>query len=308
MLKLWQLYQKNFLNYLKLECAFAANSLEAYQRDINHWIEFIFLEKLNLCPKEVQSTHVSLFLAYLYDLGISANSAARMLSALKSFFNFLVMEGIIKQSPAELVERPKLARKLPDVLEVHEIEKIIAQIDLSTPEGIRNKAILEVLYSSGLRVSELVNLQLSNLYFDIGFIKIVGKGNKERFVPIGRDARNYTQIYIDTVRCFQNIKPKQEDYVFISKHGTKLSRQMVFLFLKDLVKKAQISKNISPHVFRHSFATHLIEGGADLRAVQDMLGHSSIITTQIYTHLDREYLKQTLERYHPRNNTQRDKK
>ena len=211
-----------------------------------------------------------------------------------------MLENVIQTDPSELVESPRLPRKLPDVLAYHEIEQILESIDHATPEGTRNRAIIEVLYSCGLRVSELTGLQLTNCYFDIGFIRVVGKGDKVRLVPIGRDAIKYTQIYLDTVRCQLEVKKESEDIVFLNKRGGQLSRVMIFLIIKDLVEKAGIAKNVSPHTFRHSFATHLIEGGASLRAVQEMLGHESIITTEIYTHLDRDYLRQVITEFHPR--------
>jgi integrase/recombinase XerD len=231
---------------------------------------------------------------------MSAHSQARILSGIKSFYKYLLMEDIIKNDPSHLIESPKLGRKLPDTLSFPEIETLLSAIDLSTPEGARNRAILEVLYSSGLRVSELVELKLTNVYFDIGFLRVIGKGSKERLVPIGSDALKYLNIYIDQIRCHIPVKKEYENNVFLNRRGGSLSRVMIFMIIKDLAIITGLKKSISPHTFRHSFATHLIEGGADLRAVQEMLGHESITTTEIYTHLDRDYLKQVIKDFHPR--------
>jgi integrase/recombinase XerD len=231
---------------------------------------------------------------------MSAQSQARILSGIKSFYKYLLMEDIIKNDPSHLIESPKLGRKLPDTLSLIEIDELLAAIDLSTPEGARNRAIIETLYSSGLRVSELVELKLTNVYADIGFLRVTGKGSKERLVPVGRDALKYLNIYIDQIRCHVPVKKEFENYVFLNRRGGKLSRVMVFMIIKELAEVIGLQKSISPHTFRHSFATHLIEGGADLRAVQEMLGHESITTTEIYTHLDRDYLKQIIKDYHPR--------
>lgn len=232
-------------------------------------------------------------------MGLEATSQARILSGIRSFYKYCYIEQIVKKDPTTLLESPKLKRALPDVLSFEEIETIIGQIDLSKPEGGRNKAILETMYSCGLRVSEVVNLRISGLYPDVGFIRVTGKGDKERLVPIGSDAIKYIRIYQQDIRVHMPLKPGNEDILFLNRRGSKLSRVMIFLLLKDLVIQAGIKKNISPHTFRHSFATHLVEGGADLRAVQEMLGHESITTTEIYTHLDREYLRETLHRFHP---------
>ncbi len=239
------------------------------------------------------------FVEWIAKLGINATSQARIISGIRSFFKFCMIENIITKDPAVLLDAPKLKRSLPDVLSFEEIENIISQIDLSKPDGTRNKAILETMYSCGLRVSETVNLKISCLYFDIGFIRVIGKGDKERLVPIGRDAIKYIKIYRDTVRNYITPQKNFEDVLFLNKFGKSLSRVMIFYIIKDLAKKAGITKNISPHTFRHSFATHLVEGGADLRAVQEMLGHESITTTEIYTHLSRDYLRETLQNFHP---------
>ena len=236
----------------------------------------------------------------MYDLGVSPFTQARIISGIKAFYRYMVFDKAISNDPTNLLEAPKLGRKLPDTLAVHEIDQLFDAIDLSTPEGTRNKAMLETLYSSGLRVSELTNLKIGNIFFDIGFLKILGKGNKERLVPIGKEALKYIKIYVEEIRCHLKIKPGFESFVFLNRRGQSLSRVMVFTIIKELAGKTGLNKNISPHTFRHSFATHLIEGGADLRAVQEMLGHESITTTEIYTHLDRDYLRQVIFEFHPR--------
>jgi integrase/recombinase XerD len=276
------------------------NSIEAYVRDAEKLSIFIEMMQPAVSPEAVSEQHVYDFLTYLNNLGLVANSQARILSGIKAFYQFLALENLIKINPIEQIEAPKIGRKLPDTLSFPEIEKMLSVIDLSTNEGTRNRAILEVLYSCGLRVSELVNLQLTNCYFDIGFVRVFGKGSKVRLVPIGRDAIKYTKLYLEHVRNQLVIEEGQEDFVFLNRRGKQLSRVMIFLMTKDIALRAGISKTISPHTFRHSFATHLIEGGADLRAVQEMLGHESITTTEVYTHLDRTFLKETLQRFHPR--------
>jgi integrase/recombinase XerD len=296
----WDTLIRRFAAYLKLERSLSENSIQAYVRDVTKLRQFVDISNLNLTPAEVTAYHIGDFLKYIGELGISAYSQARMLSGIKSFYEFLVYEQIITGSPAELIDSPRLGRKLPDVLSVSEIDKLFEAIDLSTPEGARNRAMLEVLYSSGLRVSELVSLRLSHVYSDIGFLRIIGKGNKERLVPIGKSALKYLSIYVEEIRWHIAIKPGFENYMFLNRRGSGLSRVMVFTIIKSLVAKAGIEKKVSPHTFRHSFATHLVEGGADLRAVQEMLGHESITTTEIYTHLDREYLKQVILEFHPR--------
>jgi integrase/recombinase XerD len=250
-------------------------------------------------PADIELKDLQQFVRWIGGLGMTATSQSRIISGIRSFYKYCSIENIVKKDPTVLLETPKLIRKLPDILSFDEIENIIAQIDLSTPEGGRNKAILETMYSCGLRVSELVNLRISCLYLDVGFIRVIGKGDKERLVPIGRSAIKYINIYRNEIRVHISVKPGNDDILFLNRRGSKLSRVMIFLLLKDLVKKAKINKNISPHTFRHSFATHLVEGGANLRAVQEMLGHESITTTEIYTHLDREYLRETLHRFHP---------
>lgn len=274
--------------------------MEAYVHDIVKLKQFLDISNSGLSPLKVSNKDISGFLAYINELGMTPHSQARILSGIKSFFKFLLMEEIIADDPSALVEAPKLGRKLPDTLSIEEINKLLEGIDLSAPEGGRNRAMLEVLYSSGLRVSELISLKRSNVFQDIGFLKIVGKGNKERLVPIGQEALKYMNIYINEIRVHITVQKGYENYIFLNRRGKNLTRVMVFHVIKELAKKVGIRKKISPHTFRHSFATHLIEGGADLRAVQEMLGHESITTTEIYTHLDRDYLRQVITEFHPR--------
>jgi integrase/recombinase XerD len=296
----WQNYIIGFKGYLKLEKSLSGNSIDAYHRDIEKLVEYFRISQKTISPEEVTLKDLKEFVYWINELGLSAKSQARIISGIKSFYKFLITEDLTTKNPAELLESPKTGRKLPDTLSISEIDVIISAIDLSKPEGLRNKAILETLYSCGLRVSELVNLKISNLYFKEGFIKINGKGNKERLVPIGTTAMKFIKIYLEECRVKIDIKKEFTDTLFLNNRGKGLSRFMVFLIIKELVKKTGIKKSISPHTLRHSFATHLIEGGADLRAVQEMLGHESITTTEIYTHLDREYLRETILSYHPR--------
>ncbi|MDB5011588.1 MAG: xerD 2, partial [Mucilaginibacter sp.] len=269
--------------------------------DIEKLYQFAGAQTVVINPEKITLSDLRQFINWVNELGMIPSSQARILSGIKSFYKYLLMEDIIKNDPSELLESPKIQRKLPDTLSYHDINKLIEAIDLSKPEGPRNKAILEVLYGCGLRVSELTELKLSNLYLDIEFIKVVGKGSKERLVPIGGSAIKALKIWIEQVRVHQLIKKGEEDMVFLNRRGSRLSRVFVFMMIKDLVQLTGLNKKISPHTFRHSFATHLVEGGADLRAVQEMLGHESITTTEIYTHLDREYLKGTIIQFHPRN-------
>lgn len=296
----WEIYIQEYENYLKLERSLSGNSVEAYVHDVVKLKQFLEISNLSISPLQVTLGHLHDFIEYINDLGMSAHSQARMISGLKSFYKFLVYENELDADPTALLETPKLGRKLPDTLEVHEIDSILAAIDHSKPEGMRNRAMLETLYSSGLRVSELINLKTSNIHFEIGFLRVLGKGNKERLVPIGREALKYVQIYREEVRVHLDIASGHEPFLFLNRRGKQLTRQMVFMTIKDLVAKAGLNKTVSPHTFRHSFATHLIEGGADLRAVQEMLGHESITTTEIYTHLDRDYLQQIIRDFHPR--------
>lgn len=296
---MWDPYKKGFKAYLQLEKSLADNSIEAYLRDIDKLTQFLQESSSLKNPADIELKELQQFLKWINELGMTPASQARIISGIKAFYKYCLLENISRKDPTSLLEAPKLKRALPDVLSYEEIEMIIAQIDLSKPEGGRNKAILETMYSCGLRVSEVVNLKLSQLYPDVGFIRVIGKGDKERLVPIGSSAVKHLMIYIKQIRIHNNPKKGNEDVVFLNKRGSKLSRVMIFLIIKDLVKKAGIHKTVSPHTFRHSFATHLVEGGADLRAVQEMLGHESITTTEIYTHLDREFLKKTLEDFHP---------
>ncbi len=298
----WKVYINGFKSFLLLEKSHSEHTILAYLRDISKLEEFLSLEGGKLSLKEVDLSKLRLFLQYLNELGLSTRSQARLLSALKTFFGYLKMENLIDKDPTELLEGPKLSRKIPEVLSSEEIAKMLRAIDLSTPHGVRNRAMLETLYACGLRVSELIQLRLSDYFPESNFIKVLGKGKKERLVPMGDTAVKHINLYIEGVRRPQlNISPEAENIIFLNRRGTGLSRVMVFNIIKALSKQVGISKNVSPHTFRHSFATHLIEGGADLRAVQDMLGHESILTTEIYTHLDTHYLKETVFQYHPMN-------
>ena len=296
----WDILIKQFKQYLQLERALASNSVEAYLRDMAKLKEFLDISNSSVGPLAVKEDHIKAFLKYVNELGLSAHSQGRMLSGIKSFYKFLLIEELLDKDPTELIEGPKLGRKLPDTLDYDEIERMFDAIDVSTPEGFRNRAMLETLYSSGLRVSELISLKITNIFFSEGFLKIIGKGEKERMVPIGRAALNLIKIYKDEVRVHVPVDKASQNVVFLNRRGKQMSRVMIFLLIKGLAEKTGIQKNISPHTFRHSFATHLIEGGADLRAVQQMLGHESITTTEIYTHLDRDYLKQVVKEFHPR--------
>lgn len=299
----WQLHIKHFTNYLKLERSLSPNSIEAYVHDVEMLAQFMMMSAPDVSPLKVTAKHLQGLLQRINELGMSAYSQARILSGIKAFYKYLLFEELIDKDPTALIEGPKIGRKLPDTLSYPEIEKLLEAIDLSTSEGARNRAILEVLYSSGLRVSELVDLKINNVHFDAGFLQVIGKGNKERLVPIGRDAMKYLTIYLKDVRGKAPHKPVQKGFeatVFLNRNGRKLTRVMIFTIIKNLALSVGLNKVISPHTFRHSFATHLIEGGADLRAVQEMLGHESITTTEIYTHLDRDYLRQVIQEFHPR--------
>ena len=296
---MWEAYKKGYKAWLQLERGLSENSVEAYIRDVERLTDYLQSSGQLKKPADLTLKDLQQFVKWVAELGMTASSQARIISGLRGFYKYCLLENITSKDPTTLLEVPKLKRALPDVLSYEEIENIIGQIDLSKPEGGRNKAILETMYSCGLRVSEVVNLRISCLYLDVGFIRVIGKGDKERLVPIGSDAIRYITIYKDTIRSHQEIKPGNEDILFLNRRGSLLSRVMIFILIKELAFKAGIKKNISPHTFRHSFATHLVEGGADLRAVQEMLGHESITTTEIYTHLDREYLRRTLEKYHP---------
>lgn len=296
---MWEPYKKGYKAWLQLEKSLSDNSVEAYLRDIDKLTQFLQTTESVKAPDAIELKDLQAFLQWIGKLGFEPTSQARILSGVRSFYKYCYIEQIVKKDPTTLLESPKMRRALPDILSFEEIESIIGQIDLSKPEGGRNKAILETMYSCGLRVSEVVNLRISNIHADLGFIRVIGKGDKERLVPIGSSAVKYIQIYQHEIRVHMPLVKGNEDILFLNRRGSKLSRVMIFLMLKDLVRLAGIEKNISPHTFRHSFATHLVEGGADLRAVQEMLGHESITTTEIYTHLDREYLRETLHRFHP---------
>ena len=285
---------------MQLEKSLSANSIEAYTRDIDKLVRFMELQYDSLPPSRVELHHLTSFLAWVNELGLSAGSQARIISGIKSFYKFLLLEDVIETDPTTLLESPRIGRKLPEVLNHEEVELILAEIDLSSPAGRRNKAILEVLYGCGLRVSELTELRLSHVYFDQEFIRVTGKGNKERLVPIGRIALKEIRNYLPDRNSLPRIHRDHEDILFLNRRGRGLSRIMIFTIIKDLATAAGIKKNISPHTFRHSFATELIDRGADLRAVQEMLGHESILTTEIYTHLDREFLRDAIIRFHPR--------
>jgi integrase/recombinase XerD len=296
----WNLYITQFKNYLKLERALATNSIDAYTRDVTKLMEFLDMSKKIHDPLQVKPIDLLDFIKFIHELGLSPYSQARIVSGIKGFYKYLSYEKFISTDPSELLELPRLGRKLPDTLSIHEIDLLFEAIDMSKASGPRDRAMAETLYSAGLRVSELVNLKISNIYDDIGFLRILGKGNKERLTPIGKSALKFIESYQYEVRNHVHIKPGHEDYLFLNKLGSRISRVSIFTLIKNLALRAGIRKKISPHTFRHSFATHLIEGGADLRAVQEMLGHESITTTEIYTHLDRDYLKQMIKEFHPR--------
>lgn len=296
---MWDTYKKGYKAYLRLEKSLSDHSVEAYLHDVEKLTAYLQISQTLKSPAEIDLTDLQQFVKWVGGLGMTATSQARIISGIRSFYKYCLIEQIIQTDPSTLLEAPKTSRKLPDTLSFEEIELVIAQPDQSTPDGSRNKAILETMYSCGLRVSEVVNLKISGLYLDVGFIRVIGKGNKERLVPIGRDAVKYIKIYKDNIRVHQTIQPGFEDILFLNKRGKNLSRVMIFYIIKQAAKLAGITKNISPHTFRHSFATHLVEGGADLRAVQEMLGHESITTTEIYTHLNRDFLRDTLQRFHP---------
>ncbi len=294
------LHIAGFKSYLKLERSLSPNSVEAYVHDIVLFDRFLQVQKLEITVPAIKLSHLQDFLKWINEIGLGSRSQARIISGLKGFFKYCLIENIIMDDPSQLLESPRLGRKLPDTLSVEDINNLIDAIDLSKAEGVRNKAMLETLYSSGLRVSELISLKISNLHMEIGFLKVIGKGDKERLVPIGSVAIKHIKIYMQEIRCHIKIQKGCEDFVFLNNRGRPLSRVMVFLFIKQLAEKISLNKQISPHTFRHSFATHLIEGGADLRAVQEMLGHESITTTEIYTHLDRDFLRASIIKHHPR--------
>ncbi|MBT4477845.1 MAG: site-specific tyrosine recombinase XerD [Flavobacteriales bacterium] len=294
----WKQSIKEFKSYLRIERSLSDNTIDSYLRDIQKLANFS--EEKDLNELQITKTEVKEFISEINKEGISARSQSRIISGIKAFYKYLILEDYLKVNPTELIESPKIGMKLPDTLSIEEIDSLISAIDLSHPQGERNRAILEVLYSCGLRVSELTNLKLSNIRFKEGYVKVLGKGNKERFAPIGSSAIKFLNIYLNEIRNHQDIKKGSEDIVFLNRRGNKLTRVMIFTIIKQLAEKIGMKKKISPHTFRHSFATHLIEGGADLRAIQEMLGHESITTTEIYTHLDREYLREAIMQFHPR--------
>ncbi len=295
----WKSSMLGFKSYMMLERSMSANSVEAYMADVEKLAQYSehTLGKLNV--GEILHNDIEQFLGFIHQLGLNSRSQARILSGIRSFYKYLILEDIIKDDPVELIESPKLPKKIPDVLTKEEIDALIAAIDLSHPQGHRNKAIIETLYGCGLRVTELTQLKLSNIFKELSYIRVIGKGNKERLIPIAPFTLKHIENYVNHDRNNQTIKPGFEDFVFLNRRGKSLTRVMIFTIIKNLVEKSGLRKKISPHTFRHSFATHLVEGGADLRAIQEMLGHESILTTEIYTHLDNNFLKDTLYRYHP---------
>jgi integrase/recombinase XerD len=297
----WQSARKGFKAYLKLERGLSGNTIEAYLHDFDLVMDYMASQPVSPMPERITTEDLKAFVMHIAANGLSARSQARIISGFRAFFKYLATENMIQNNPSSLIDTPRIGRKLPEVLTVHEIEDLIAAIDLSKPEGHRNRAILETLYGCGLRVSEVIGLKLTNLRFDEGFIRVVGKGDKERLVPIGKSAIRYNNIYIHEFRTHSKPAKGHENYLFLNRFGKSISRISIFTMIKALAARAGITKCISPHTLRHSFATHLVEGGADLRAVQEMLGHESITTTEVYTHLDREYLRETIFRFHPRN-------
>lgn len=295
----WSVTLKQYEGFLKLEKGLSDNTIQAYLSDIGKLIQYMEINQISSEPEGLEDVQLRRFLAWISELGLSARSQARILSGLKAFYRYLMLEDRVQKDPTATLEGPNLGRKLPEVLSVEEIDRMLCRIDLSKPEGRRNKAMLEVLYSCGLRVSELVSLRITNIFRAEGFLRILGKGDKERFVPISSSALKEIDLYLPDRNALE-IKPGEEDILFLNRRGRRLTRVMVFTIIRDLADAAEISKQVSPHTFRHSFATHLVEGGADLRAVQEMLGHESIITTEIYTHLDKQYLREAIFSFHPR--------
>lgn len=297
----WSSAIRGFESYMLLERSLSPNTIEAYIRDISRLSEYSIISEQGISPDKIQLNHLRNFVIGLNEIGISERSQARIISGIRAFYLYLIMEDIIIDDPSELLEAPKLGRKIPEVLSLNEIDKIIAAIDLSKEQGHRNKAIIETLYACGVRVSELINMKLSEFYPDIGFVKVTGKNNKERIIPIGNEAIKSIELYIKFDRKNLNIAKGNEDFIFLNRRGKKLTRVMIFHIIKEISELSGIRKNVSPHIFRHSFATHLLEGGADLRVIQEMLGHESILTTEIYTHMDTNYLKEAIMKFHPRN-------
>lgn len=298
-------YKRGFKDFLQFEKNLSPASIVAYEQDLKKLDQFLDLSAYEQRLQELDLKHLQDFLKLLNEWGLSSSSQARIISGIKTFFNYLVTEEILAKNPAMLLNMPKLGQKLPTVLDYEEIEALIEAIDHSTKEGLRNRAILEVLYACGLRVSELTHLKISNLHLEVGYVRVIGKGNKERLIPIGEQAIKHLKFYLHERQQQHNIHPDSRDIVFLNRRGKQLTRNMIFIIIKELAKSINLQKNISPHTFRHSFATHLIEGGANLRVIQELLGHSSITTTELYTHLDTQYLQETLQTFHPRNRAQR---
>lgn len=296
----WMRYIRQFENYMRLEKSMSENSIDAYIRDITKLYQFASMQFADIESVAITPDHLGAFVKYLYSFNVSDNSQARILAGIRAFYKFLEEEEAIENNPTDHIAKPQLKQVLPDILDFWEIEKILNAIDLSTGIGMRNRTMIETLYSSGLRVSELIGLRLTDVFFEVGFIKVFGKGNKERLIPLGGDAAKYLKIYIEEIRCHITAKAGQENFVFLNNRGTAYTRMTIFNIVKETTENAGVKKSVSPHTFRHSFATHLIEGGADLRAVQEMLGHESIMTTSIYTHLDSEHLRQIIQEHHPR--------
>ncbi|MDT0644309.1 site-specific tyrosine recombinase XerD [Zunongwangia sp. F363] len=295
----WENALKDYRHFLKIERGLSDNSIQSYELDIIKLINFLKVKSIAVSPLSISEEITQLFI-YEVAKTHSARSQSRMISGLRGFFNFLIFEEYRRDNPMDLIESPKIGRKLPDTISVVEIDKLIAAIDLGKAEGERNRAIIETLYGCGLRVSELTELKISDLYFEEGFIQVTGKGNKQRFVPVSEYTRKFMEIYIHQVRVHQDVEKESSDTLFLNRRGKKLTRAMIFTIVKQLSQKAGIRKKISPHTFRHSFATHLLENGADLRAIQQMLGHESITTTEVYMHVDRSHLRQVMEEFHPR--------
>jgi integrase/recombinase XerD len=296
----WNSSLKGFQAYLLLEKSLSLHSIDAYLRDVGKLLEFVLIQKIDQTPDKLSDQHLTAFIYFINDLGLEARSQARIISGIRAFYKYLLMEDVIAEDPTALLESPKLRRTLPEVLSYQEIDQILTAIDLSEPQGHRNRAMLETLYACGLRVSELVTLKLSNYFPEQGYVKVLGKNNKERLIPIGDSAIKHIDLYVQTERVHLPVIDKNsQDVLFLNRRGKGLTRVMLFTLIKNYASLAGVQKKVSPHTFRHSFATHLVEGGADLRAVQEMLGHESIITTEIYTHVDRNYLKETLLRFHP---------
>ncbi|MEO0044115.1 MAG: hypothetical protein RL329_3563 [Bacteroidota bacterium] len=300
----WAIAIQEYENYLSLERGFARNSIEAYRRDVLLLEQFVTMKGYEVMPEEIKPFVIEQLMIWLSELGLAATSQARILSGLKGFYKFLFIESYITVDPTFLIEGPKTSRHLPDTLSFDEIEDILKQIDLSEPLGVRNRAIIELLYASGMRVSELTSLRISSLFLDLGYIRVIGKGDKERLIPVSADAIRFMQQYLKHIRPQLPLKKGFEDIVFLNRRGADLTRVMIFLIVKDLAALAGIEKTVSPHTFRHSFATHLLEGGADLMVIKDLLGHESIATTELYTHLDTEYLRNAILKFHPRNQNQ----